>query len=121
MTTDPDTHSTNSEIDPTARYMAQRLSALPASIREEVIEAVAEVVDFFTGAGNVLEEFGSHLRSSPAGSDEAHRLQKEYYIATFMSMYAQSAVNAARHRYQTGATASEPNPRTKRNTKKGVV
>lgn len=121
MTTDPDTCSTNTELDPTAHYMAQRLSALPPSIREEVIEAVAEVVDFFTGAAKVLEEFGSHLRSSPSGSEEAHQLQKEFYIATFMSMYAQSALNAARYRYQSGATANEPNPGIKRNGKKRAV
>lgn len=84
MTTDA--YSTETEVDPTARYMGQRLSALPASIRAEVIEAVADVVDLFTNGSIFLEAVAA--RKVAAVSEGARQREVEYHVVMLLYFHA---------------------------------
>lgn len=84
MTPDPTDHET--ELDPTARYMAKRLSALSASIRAEVIEAVADVVDLFTNGSIFLEAVAAP--KSRTVSEGARRREVEYHVVMLLYFHA---------------------------------
>lgn len=108
MTTD--TPCSETGIDPTARYMAQRLSQLPASIRAEVMEAVAEVMELFTATSTVLEAVATERGQSPGVSEEGRRKELEDHIVTLLYFYMHIRTQTARPRYANWMDLHTQNP-----------
>lgn len=116
MTPDPTDHET--EIDPTARYMAKRLSALPDSIREEVIEVVAEVVDHFTKGSGFLE--GVAASKALGELAEVRRQRVEEDILLLLYVYAHNRLEPLRQRLAPLREAFEQDCRRRQNRRKGT-
>lgn len=108
MTTNTPCHEI--ELDPTARYMAQRLSQLPASIRKEVMEAVAEVVELFTATSTVLEAVATDKSQSHDSSEEERRKELEDHIVTLLYFYMHIRTQTARPRYAKLVDLRKQNP-----------
>jgi hypothetical protein len=93
-------------LDPTTLYMAKRLSALPASIREEVIEVVAEVVDAFTDSRAVLDCLARQRCQGLVLSEQARSILKRYHLAMFLGIHTHFVVQGAIQQYQTVMNAT---------------
>lgn len=113
----PDLTDREMQLDPTARYMAKRLSALPDSIREEVIERVAEVVDFFTEGSVFLE--GVTAPPAAVNPEEARRQKVEEHILFLLYIYAHNRTEAIRQRFAPLMEAYHQDCRRRQGTRKG--
>jgi archaellum component FlaD/FlaE len=109
--------TTDTGIDTTALNMAKRLSAFPASIREEVIEVVAEVVAFLTQAHTFLEGV-----AAPKGTTEAEEAQQgeiEEHILMLLYSFMRLRTQPIRHRYIAMVESREQTSRRKQGRRKG--